>query len=317
MEPLRILTGQTASGKSTVAVRLAERMDAELISVDSIKVHRGLDIGTAKPSRAVRERVRFHLLDVVEPGESFSLARYLQMALAAVEDIRSRGRQTLFVGGTPLYLRGLLYGVFEGPGADWALREELKERARREGPNALHDELRRVDPVTAQRLHPNDHVRIIRALEVARATGRPISAHQRQYPAAAPAVPYRMVAVRREDADLKTRIRKRVAKMFETGLVDEVRRAVEGPGLSISARKAIGYQEVLRHLAGELSLAETVAEVERNTWRLARKQRGWLKSFPGVMWLDVAEQDEVESVVERARRLLFDAGAGAEAVAAQ
>lgn len=315
MEPLRILTGQTASGKSTVAVRLAETLDAELISVDSIKVHRGLDIGTAKPSRAVRERVRFHLLDVVDSGESFSLARYLQMARAAEEDIRSRGRVPLFVGGTPLYLRGLLYGVFEGPGADWALREELKARAQREGPNALHDELRRVDPVTAQRLHPNDHVRIIRALEVARATGRPISAHQRQFPAPAPAVPYRMVALRRQDGDLKARIRKRVLKMFESGLVDEVRRAVDGPGLSISARKAIGYQEVLRHLAGELSLSDTVALVERNTWRLARKQRAWIKSFPDVMWLDVAQNDEVESVVEQARRMLFGPAA-AQAVAA-
>lgn len=315
MEPLRILTGQTASGKSTVAVRLAETLDAELISVDSIKVHRGLDIGTAKPSRAVRERVRFHLLDVVDSGESFSLARYLQMARTAEEDIRSRGRVPLFVGGTPLYLRGLLYGVFEGPGADWALREELKARAQREGPNALHDELRRVDPVTAQRLHPNDHVRIIRALEVARATGRPISAHQRQFPAPAPAVPYRMVALRRQDGDLKARIRKRVLKMFESGLVDEVRRAVDGPGLSISARKAIGYQEVLRHLAGELSLSDTVALVERNTWRLARKQRAWIKSFPDVMWLDVAQNDEVESVVEQARRMLFGPAA-AQAVAA-
>jgi tRNA dimethylallyltransferase len=311
MEPLRILTGQTASGKSTVAVRLAEMMNAELISVDSIKVHRGLDIGTAKPSRAVREKVRFHLLDVVDSGEAFSLARYLREAHAAVAEIRARGCTPLFVGGTPLYLRGLLYGVFEGPGADWAFREELQERARREGPNALHDELRRVDPVTAQRLHPNDHVRIIRALEVACATGRPISAHQRQYPAPAPAVPYRMVALRREEADLKARIRARVAKMFEAGLIEEVRRVVEGPGLSISARKAIGYQEALRHLAGELGLAETVAEVERNTWRLARKQRGWLKSFPGVMWLDVAPQEEVGPVVERARRLLFDAGSQA------
>ncbi len=305
MEPLRILTGQTASGKSTVAVRVAELTGAELISVDSIKVYRGLDIGTAKPSRSVRERVRFHALDVVEAWESFSLARYLECARSAEGEIRARGRRPLYSGGTPLYLRGLLYGVFEGPGADLALREELTARAQREGAGALHDELRRVDPVTAQRLHPNDAFRVIRALEVARATGRPISAHQRQYPAPCPAVAYRMAALRREEADLKARIARRVERMFAAGLVDEVRRMSEGRGLCVSARKAIGYREVLRHLAGEWTLAETVAQVERNTWRLARKQRAWLKSFPGVMWLDVKPEEDVESVVGRAREMLF------------
>ena len=305
MEPLRILTGQTASGKSGVAVCIAKATGAEIISMDSMKIYRGLDIATAKPSHAVREAVPIHVVDVVEPQDVFSLAAYLKAARAAAADIAARGRPVLFVGGTPLYLRGLLYGIFEGPGADWAWRAEMQKKAGSDGLAGLHEELRKADPVAAARLHPNDHRRIIRALEVARATGRPISEHQRQYPAAAPAVSYRMAALRRSEADLKERISRRIDRMFEGGLVDEVRRTLERGGFSRTAQKAIGCREVLAHLRGELSLPETVALVKRNTWHLARKQRAWLRSFPGVLWLDVAPDEAVENTAERARRLLF------------
>lgn len=305
-EPLRILTGQTASGKSAVAVCLASAIGAELISIDSMKVYRGLDIGTAKPSRTAQAAVPFHMVDVVEPGEPFSVAQYVRGARAIWAEIRSRGKPALFEGGTPLYIRGLVYGIFDGPAADWSLRAELMQRAKDAGAESLHDELRRVDPATAQRLHPNDVVRIVRALEVTRTTGRPISAHQRQYPALVPAAPYRMVAIRRADDDLKARIARRVDRMFAAGLVDEVRRLVDTTGLSRAAQKAIGYGEVLRHLNGELSLPETVELVKRNTWRLARKQRSWLKSFPDVAWLDVGLEERPEETAERARKALFD-----------
>ena len=301
---LRILTGPTASGKAAVAVHLAGMIGAELISVDSIKVYRGLDIGTAKPSLAVRESVPFHMVDVVDSRDAFTLARYLTMARAALADITARGRPALFVGGTPLYLRGLLYGIFEGPGADWPLRAELAEKARREGSESLHAELRRLDPTTADRLHPNDVTRIIRALEVIRATGRPLSEHQRQFPAAKPAVEYRMVALRRDDADLRERVDRRVERMFAEGIVEETRRAVE-QGLNRSAQKAIGYREVIAHLNGEMDLAETVAAVKRNTWRLARKQRAWTRSFPGVVWLDVPREETPQTTAARAHEYLF------------
>lgn len=303
--PLRILTGQTASGKGAVAVELAGSIGAELISVDSVKVYRGLDVGAAKPSRAVREAVRFHLVDVVESGESFSLADYIAAAMAASEEIASRGRSAIFVGGTPLYLRGLLYGIFEGPPADWSMREALLLEAERRGGAALHEELRRLDPVTAERLHPNDITRIIRALEVVRRTGKPISEHQRQYPAAKPAVEYRMVALRRGDEDLKRRIHLRTRRMFDGGIVEEVRRALNAGGLSRSAQKAIGYRETLAHLRGEMTLEQAVESVERNTWRLARKQRAWLKSFPDVHWLDVAPEEPVQETVPKVRDRLF------------
>lgn len=306
--PLKILTGQTASGKGAVAVELARRTGAELISLDSVKVHRGLDIGAAKPPRAVRDEARFHLMDVVGPGESFSLARYLEEAFAAVEEIASRGKQALFVGGTPLYLRGLLYGIFEGPEADWPLREQLSRRAQESGPEGLYEELRRLDPVTAERLHPNDVMRIIRALEVVHKTGRPISEQQRQYPAPKPAVEYIMVALRRGDEDLKRRIHLRTRRIFEAGIVDETRGLLEQGGLSRSAQKAIGYRETLAHLRGELSLEQAMERVERNTWRLARKQRAWLKSFPNVCWLDVAPDEPASQTAQRAGDRLFGPG---------
>jgi tRNA dimethylallyltransferase len=303
--PLRILTGQTASGKSAVAVSLAREVGAELISLDSMKVYRGLDIGTAKPSTEVLDAIRFHMIDVVDAAKSYSLAQYLRGAQAAVEEIESRGAQALFVGGTPLYLRGLLYGVFEGPSADWALRAELMRRAREEGAAVLHEELRGIDPVTAERLHPNDLVRIVRAIEVARVTGRPISEHQRQYPAPRPAAVYRMAAIRRADDDERERINRRVDRMFERGLVEEVRALRERGELSPSAQKAIGYRETLMLLDGELSLAEAVEATKRSTWRMARKQRAWLKSFPDVHWLDVPPDEPPERTAQRVREFLF------------
>ena len=305
MEPLRILTGQTASGKSAVAVRLAQAERVELISVDSMKVYRGLDIGTAKPSLNVRETVPFHLVDVVDPQDTFTLGRYLETVNSVMADIAARGRSALFVGGTPLYLRGLIYGVFDGPAADWKLREALVEKARRYGSQALHDQLKDVDAVTAARLHPNDLRRFVRALEVAILTGRPIAEHQVQYPAPIPSVCFRMVALRRSEADLRDRVNRRVDRMFEAGLIDEVRRVLACDHLSRAAAKAIGYREVTAHLQGERTLRETVDLVKRNTWRLARKQRTWLKSFPNVHWLDLTPDESPEETTERTRKVLF------------
>ena len=307
MEPLLILTGQTASGKASVAVCLAQALDAELILVDSMKVYRGLDIGTAKPSRAVREAVPFHMVDVVDQRDAYTVARYVREARAVAGDVVARGRKAIFVGGTPLYLRGLVYGIFDGPPADWVLRKALLRRAESEGPAALYEELAQVDPVTAERLHPHDLRRVVRALEVAQATGTPLSAHQKQYPAPSPAVPYRMAALCRAEGDLRARIERRTEAMFARGLVDEVRAAL-GRGLTRSVRQAIGYREVLAYLRGELSEGEMRASVKRNTWRLARKQRTWLKSFPDVDWLEVPPHEPPELTAERVRAVFSGAG---------
>ncbi len=305
MELLRILTGPTASGKSVVGVRLAQAVNGEIVSVDSMKIYRGLDIGTAKPAADVRDRVAFHMVDVVEPHETFTLVRYIEAVRTVVKAIEAHGRRPLFVGGTPLYLRGLVYGVFEGPEADWALRNRLMETARTEGQLALHDKLRGLDPVAAGRLHPNDLKRVVRAIEVALLTGRPITEHQQQYPAAAPAAPYRMVALRRREEDLRRRIDVRVERMFADGLVEETREVLRRGALSRTARKAIGYRDVIAWLEGERTLDETVESVKRNTWRLARKQRTWLKSFPHLVWVDVAPDEPPEETVRRVRRALY------------
>lgn len=305
MEPLRIVTGQTASGKTAVAVRLAQRADAEIILVDSMKVYRGLDIGTAKPSPAMRQVVSFHLVDIVDPQDTFTLARYLQAVRTVETELTAQGRQALFVGGTPLYLRGLIYGIFDGPPADWKLREELLETARRDGAVALHQQLRKSDPVAAERLHPNDVRRVIRALEVGTLTGRMLSGFQRQFPAPTPPVSYRMVALRRSESDLRDRINCRTDRMFRAGLVDEVDRMLKHGPPSRTARKAIGYREVIACLNGERSLADTIGLVKRNTWRLARKQRTWLKSFPGIQWLDVRSDEPPEETAARAGAFLF------------
>lgn len=307
MDLLRILTGQTASGKASVAVCLAQADDAELISVDSMKVYRDLDVGTAKPSRAVREVVQFHLVDVVDQREDYTVARYVRDARIAADGVAARGRQAIFVGGTPLYLRALLYGIFDGPDADWTLRETLQRRAESEGLAALYEELARVDPVTAARLHPNDQRRIIRALEVMRTTGKPLSSLQREYPAPTPVVDYCMVALRRSEDDLRARIDRRTEVMFARGLVAEARAAAEN-GLNRSARKAIGYKEALAYLQGKLSEDEMKESVKRNTWRLARKQRTWLKSFPNMHWLDVTPHEPSEETAGRVRDVFCGAG---------
>jgi len=274
------LTGPTAAGKTAVGVALAERLGADIVSMDSMAVYRGMDIGTAKPTPDERQRVAHHLIDLVEPHESFSLARYLDGARECVLEIRARQREVLFVGGTPLYLKGLLRGIFSGPPADEAFRRRMDELARREGPEALHRRLVQVDPPTAQRLHPNDTRRIIRALEVFEQTGRPISHYQQQFARGLPAEACRVFVLDWPGEQLRWRIEARVDSMFRRGLVDEVRRllALQRP-MSRTARQALGYREVIEHLQGERSLAQTVELVKLHTWRFSRRQRTWFRSL--------------------------------------
>lgn len=218
------LTGPTASGKTAVGVELARRIGAEIVSMDSMALYRGMDILTAKPSEHQRREVPHHLIDVLEPHEEFSLAEYVAAAARVVEEIRLRGRAVLFVGGTPLYLKGLLRGVFEGPGPDWEFRRRLEHEARCGPPGLLHRRLAEVDPVAAQRLHPHDTRRIIRALEVHARTGIPISALQQQFEVGLPAEQCRVFVLDWPKDQLHERIDRRVDAMFAAGLVEEVRR---------------------------------------------------------------------------------------------
>jgi tRNA dimethylallyltransferase len=280
-----VLTGPTGSGKTDLGIELAERLGAEIISMDSMAVYRGLDIGTAKPTAAQRRRVTHHLLDVRHPWESASVAWWLEQAAACCREIEERGRRVLFVGGTPLYLKALLRGVFAGPAEEPTLRRRLAEEAERLGPFALHERLARVDPAAADRLHPNDLRRVIRALEVWALTGRPISAWQTQWEAAAipeeSPRPPRVLWLELPRAELYARINARVECMFADGLVDEVR-ALRGLGrpLSREARQALGYKEVFAYLDGTATLPETIARVQTRSRQFAKRQLTWFRHLP-------------------------------------
>jgi tRNA dimethylallyltransferase len=290
------LTGPTASGKTEVGMELARHIDAEIISLDSMALYRGMDIGTAKPTSQQRRAVPHHLLDILEPADEFSVAQYLEAAEAAAIEIRARGKQDLFVGGTALYLKALLRGIFSGPTADWRLRRELEEVARVDGPEALHRRLQEVDPAAAAKLHPNDLRRIIRALEVHQTTGQPISSLQRQFDQGRPAEQCRVFVLHWPREQLDQRLRQRVDEMFAAGLVDEVRSLLShgstdlsSAALSRTASQAVGYKEVLDFLNGQRDLPATIELVKLRTRRFAKRQLTWFRSLSECRWIAVGD----------------------------
>jgi len=300
-----LVLGVTASGKGRVAFDLARELGGEIVSIDSMKVYRRMDIGTAKPSIEARQQVRYHLIDIVEPSESFSVGLFLERATATIEDIRGRGKPVIAVGGTALYIKALLYGLFEGPGGDERIRAELRERATAEGLGALHAELAKIDSEAAGRISVNDAKRIIRALEVHRLTGRPISSFQTQFDAARPGQDWTIIGLCRERAVESRRINARVKKMIELGLVDEVRSLLAEPRpLSQQARCAIGYAEIIGHLEGRMTLEDAIELIKKNTRKLAKGQRTWFKTFRPVTWINISEEEPHESIMDRVRQAL-------------
>lgn len=274
------LTGPTASGKTSIGVELAERLGAEIISLDSMALYRGMDIGTAKPSADDRQRVTHHLVDLLEPNEDFSISDYTRRAHETIAEIRSRGREVLFVGGTSLYLKAMLRGLDPGPPADWEFRREVDAEVERVGIEALHERLRQVDPLSAAKLHPHDKRRIIRALEVFRATGQPISHRQMQFDEGAAAERCRVFALFWPRAELHRRIETRVDRMFAEGLVDEVRGLLARFGsISRTATQAVGYREALAHLEQHVPLDRTIETVKARTRQFARRQETWFRSL--------------------------------------
>jgi tRNA dimethylallyltransferase len=300
-----LIVGVTASGKGRTAFELARDLDGEIVSVDSMKVYRRMDIGTAKPSAEARRQIPHHVVDVVEPSESFSVGLFLDQALPAIEGIRRRGKTVIAVGGTALYIKALLYGLFEGPGGDEAIRASFRARAETEGWAALHAELAGVDPEAADRISPNDARRIIRALEVYELTGQPISSFQKQFHADGPVREWTIVGLRRDKPIESRRINARVRRMIERGLVDEVRALLaESEPMSHQARCAIGYAEIIEHLEGGLSLEEAVERIKKNTRRLAKGQRTWFRAFRQVRWVDVEPEESDERVLARVWKAL-------------
>jgi tRNA dimethylallyltransferase len=294
------LTGATAVGKSVVGLALAQRLSAEIVSLDSMAVYRGMDIGTAKPTLEQRAAVPHHLLDIVEPADEFSVAQYIEAAAAAVNDIHRRGRQALFVGGTPLYLKSLLRGMFTGPPANWQLRNEIIDELQQVGTQALHERLSQVDPVAAAHIHPHDTRRLIRALEVYRATGEPISHQQLQFDEARPAAATRVFVLRRSREELHQRIEHRVASMISAGLVDEVEHLqATGRQLGRTARQAVGYREALEFLAGQYDRGTMIERIKVRTRRFAKRQGTWFRSLSECRFVDISGEADAGTMAER------------------
>ena len=282
-----VISGQTASGKSELALRLAHELDAEIINADSMQVYRGLDIGTAKPTRLQRFEVPHHLIDIVAPDALFSAADFADAADDVIRDISARGKRVIVVGGTGLYIRALLKGLADSPSAAEEVRSELREEARSIGNEAMLERLRRVDPELAAGLHPNNLVRIIRGLEVQQLTGIPLSRHQQEHAFAVRRYESLQIGIAVERGELYRRIEERVDRMLTEGLLDEVSRLLlSGFGRELKSMRSIGYKESTAFLSGEINLEEAVRLIKRNTRHYAKRQLTWFKADPDILWFE-------------------------------
>jgi len=300
--PLIVICGPTATGKTSAAVELAERIRGEIIAADSRTVYREMDIGTAKPTPALQARVRHYVIDVARPDEVMTVASYRRLALAAMEEIQARGKVPLLVGGTGLYIRAITDGLTipEVP-PDWSLRERL-EKLERDAPGTLHARLLSVDPMAASRIHPKNIRRLIRALEVYEHTGRPISELQRTMKLAGPTV---LVGLTMDRSELNRRIDVRVDVQIDAGLVEEVRRLLDaGYARDLPALQGLGYKEIIAHIDGQVSLEEATKVLKRNTRGFAKRQLTWFRRDSRIRWLDVTDKsseqvaDAIQSVLE-------------------
>ena len=310
--PVELLTatwfvaGPTASGKTALSLCLAKQLNAEIVSLDSMAIYRGMDIGTAKPTAEERRAVPHHLIDVADPHEEFSVSEFVRLAAAAAEEIVGRGRVPLFVGGTGLYLRSILRGMSEGPPADWSLRNELQEYAEQHGNEALHARLQQQDPASAEKLHPNDTRRIIRALEVIALTGIPMSQSQHHQPRPEEQRPKATVWLHPPRDWLYHRIDARVDAMVQQGLVDETRQLLQlTPPMSRTARQALGYREIIDHLEGSRTLPDAIEQIKTGTRQFAKRQHTWFRQLEECRQIDVTAECSVE---ELCRRILAASG---------
>jgi len=300
-QPLVVICGPTATGKTTAAVELAERIGGEIIAADSRTIYKEMDIGTAKPTPALQARVRHHLIDIARPDEVVTVATYRRLALAAMGEILTRGRVALLVGGTGLYIRAITDGLtIPEVAPDWSLRERL-ERLERDAPGTLHARLQAVDPTSASRIHPRNVRRLIRALEVYEHTGRPISELQRTANLARPVV---LVGLTMDRTELNRRIETRVDVQIAAGLVEEVRRLLDaGYAHDLPAMQGLGYKEIIAYIDGRISLEEATRILKRNTRRFAKRQLTWFRQDSRIRWISV-EKMSSEEVAEQIQSML-------------
>jgi len=294
---IHVLLGPTASGKTEVAVELAHALQAEVISVDSMKVYRGMDTGTAKPSVEERRGVRYHLLDIRSPAQAYSASEFVHDADAAAREISARGKAVLMEGGTALYMKAFAEGIFDSPPASDEKRERLEREAAERGVERLHERLQELDPEAASRIHPRDLRRIIRALEVFELTGRPISELQSQWGRTREGLKLVQAGLSWPRELLHARINGRVEKMMGMGLLDEVRRIDSETGFGKQASQAVGYKELLGHLRGWYGLERAVELIKRHTRRFARHQMTWFRKFR-VHWVEMEDKEARQAADE-------------------
>jgi tRNA dimethylallyltransferase len=300
-----ILVGPTASGKTDVSLRIAERTSVEILSADSRQVYRHMDIGTAKPSEDERRRVPHHCIDIADPDAVFSAGQYGILARRIVHDILSGNKTALGVGGSGLYIRALVDGIFHGNFRDEEVRRRLSEETDGLGLEAMHRRLRVVDPDAAGRIHVNDRKRIIRALEVCAISGRPLSRLQKEGTEPADFNPL-FFGLNWPREVLYDRIERRVDRMMDNGFVDEVRKLKEsGYSPAHNALDSVGYREIFQHLDGRINLEETVALIKRNTRRFAKRQMTWFRSDHRIEWIEVSDSKEFERIADRIVHSVF------------
>ncbi|MCH2210106.1 MAG: tRNA (adenosine(37)-N6)-dimethylallyltransferase MiaA [Fuerstiella sp.] len=294
------LTGPTAVGKTSATLRIAKDFNAEILSLDSMAVYRRMDIGTAKPTQSERQSVLHHLIDLADPHHEFSVAEYLRAAVSAVEDVLSRGRIPLFAGGTGLYLRAILRGLFDGPPANWSLRHRMEQLAQQHGPEYLYHQLITVDPPTAARLHVNDQRRIIRALEVYEVTGVRLSAQQKNAVLPVSQQPAAVFWLEPNREWLCDRIDRRVEEMMQRGLLEETRRLLNiCPAPGRTARQALGYRELIAHLEDGLPLQECVDLIRVRTRQFAKRQHTWFRNMEECCSISVRPDESECQLVDR------------------
>ncbi|MFA5038924.1 MAG: tRNA (adenosine(37)-N6)-dimethylallyltransferase MiaA [Candidatus Omnitrophota bacterium] len=291
------IAGPTGSGKTEAGLALAGLMPCEFLSADSMQVYKGMDIITDKLPRAIRSKKPYHLLDIVPPFREFNVAAYCRAASRAVSLIVKKKKIPVVVGGTGLYVRSLIHGIFEKGGRSDAAREQLLKTLEKEGSDALHERLARVDPEAAARIHPRDSRRILRALEVYETTQKPISELRKQGKGLAQGYDARVFGLRRSREDLYERIDRRVDDMMASGLLDEVRRLLK-TRLSRSASQCIGLKEIQGFFEGRYGLEEAIGLMKRNSRRLAKRQLTWFRAEPGIEWIDVGTDMPAQAIAK-------------------
>ena len=300
LQPLVVLVGPTAIGKSRIAIEVAQALGTEILTADSTQVYRGMNIGTDTPSEEDRQRVPHRLIDLVEPDAPFNAGEFRRLALREIVRLYEKGLLPVVVGGTGLYVRALLHGLWAEPPSDRTLRRELEEEAQARGGESMYQDLGRVDPVTARRLHPRDTVKVLRALEVYRQTGVPLSKAHDEHRQRAASFRALVLGLTMERAVLYQRIDQRVEAELAKGLVDETRTLLaKGYSRDLVSMKSLGYRQVAGYLEGEYSFDEAVRRLKRDTRHFAKRQMTWFRKEPGLTWVEVQPGESVRSVSQR------------------